>query len=170
VDTIPSRNICKNAGLHSNACAELHLLAFCFTSFINSASCLFSVWFILSCTCWSVFYHYKYNTVRWLRSVTTPHPPIFFLLNFGCISVLPAKILACLHCIGKFEYLLILGVVSASFLFPTLNALIPLAKAWFYAFCNNISHTVPDLPPHQEIGMPSLSPTMTEVYSLPKNC
>lgn len=31
------------------------------------------------------------------------------------------------------------------------------------SFINVLLFTVSDLPPHQEIGMPSLSPTMTEV-------
>jgi len=34
-------------------------------------------------------------------SLHPTHP--FFLLNFGCSFVLPAKLLACLHCIDKFE-------------------------------------------------------------------
>lgn len=119
---------------------NLHLLAFCFTSFIKlllSVSCLFNVSFVHSCTCWSVFCHYKYNTVRWLRSLTAPHPPIFSVelwMHFCPAS--KAFSLFALH--WQIWVTSNIGCLVCFSLFPILNALIPLAKAWSYAFCINI--------------------------------
>ena len=115
---------------------NLHLLAFYFTSFIKfllSVSCLFNVSFVHSCTYWSVFCHYKYNTVRWLRSLTAPHPPIFSVeLRMHFCPASKAFSLFALHWQIWVSSNIGCGVCIS--LFPISNALIPLAKAWSCAF------------------------------------